>query len=269
MNSSKKASSRSPTDFELHDRAANALEVGQDRAQPPAELVGLLARGAQHQRRFPLPPVRDVRRQFLHRLEAEPDGHDQAAEALRHILVEAREALDHQERAHRHVYGDLDAILLFFQPARGDEPRVDLARERERLVARFGGAPSVGPPDAPPPGRDHLGQPFGEVVALAPHGGVRAHHVVDRVHDLLRRRERRRAGEEPVVQVDQARLVQVLVGTREYEERVVVQVPKQRHCPLFRATLALWRPSLFRAAARRAACATNHVPAAEACLGCV
>jgi hypothetical protein len=89
-----------------------------------SELVGLIARLADGERGFALLAVGDLRPQFFDGLQVEADLHDQAAESLREILVEAREPLQHEQRSHSHVHSDAKPVFLLFKPSPDEQPGV-------------------------------------------------------------------------------------------------------------------------------------------------
>ena len=99
-----------------------------------------------------------------------------------------------------------------------------MACEEERLVSLFRCRGDVGAADAPPAGRDHLGQRLAEVVAFVPKRGVGTHDVVDGMDHLLRGRKRRGAREVPLMQIEETRRIEMLVVPREHQECVVVQM---------------------------------------------
>ncbi len=165
----------------VHDGAADALEIGQDGAQAPGELVDLVARFAQRQRHLALLAVDDLRVELFDGFEIEADGDDQAAEPLRDVLVQARQPLNHQQRPHRHVDGDAQAVLLLLEPAPAEQPPIDLARDQKRLVGLFRRVCAAVALDAPAAGRNHLRQRLAEIVVLVPERRIGPHDVVDRM----------------------------------------------------------------------------------------
>jgi hypothetical protein len=101
----------------FHDGLADAFEIGEDRAQALGELVGLPARLAHGERRLAQPAIGHPRIELLDRFEVEADLDDQSAEALRHVLVQARQPLADQERPHRHVDCDAQPVFLLLEPS--------------------------------------------------------------------------------------------------------------------------------------------------------
>ncbi len=176
----------------FHDGPSDTLQVGQNGPQALGKLVGLVACFADGERGFALLAVGDLGPQLFDGFEIEADLHDQAAEPLREILIEAREPLDHEQRSHCHVDRDTEPVFLLLKPTPGEQPRVELPRQTERLVALLGRERDVGLPDTAATCRDHFRQ-GAEVIAFAPEGRVGAHDVVDGVGDLLRSWERWRA----------------------------------------------------------------------------
>jgi hypothetical protein len=178
--------------FRLHDRPPDPLQVGQNGPQALRELVGLIARLADGERGFALLAVGDLGPQFFDGLQVEADLHDQAAESLREILVEARQPLDHEQRSHSHVNGNAKPVFLLFKPPPGEQPAVQLSGKTERLVALLGSERDVGLPDPAASRGDHFWQ-AAEIIAFIPEAVISAHDVIDGMDDLLGGRKGRRA----------------------------------------------------------------------------
>src|SRR5215831_2541242 len=211
----------------VHDAAADALEIGKDRAKALGELIDLVARLSQGQRDLALLSVENVGAELFHGLKVQTHRDNQAAEALRNIPVEARQPLNDQKRPHRHVHSDPKAVLLLLEPAPADQPAVDLVRDQQRLVRRLRGVRRSAF-DAPAAGGDHFRKRLAEIVIFMPKRGIGPHDVVDRMRDLLRRRESRNAGKEALMQIQQAGRIKVLVLPRKREKCIVMKVSKQQ-----------------------------------------
>ncbi|WP_230173831.1 hypothetical protein [Rhizobium sp. CECT 9324] len=113
-------------------------------------------------------------------------------------------ALNHQQRAHRHVDCHLQPIFFLFKPAGADQPLTDLHRHLQRPIGRLVSISGKFQPATLL--RNHLRQSFDGILRIGEQVRSTGDEIVDGMHQLLRHGKHRSAGKKAIIDFKQCRL---------------------------------------------------------------